>query len=217
MHHTHRVFKTPPDEKVIWKYLSFSKFVYLIEKQALLFTKLRIQDDKREGLDSAYAIHSKYISCWHMNDHENMAMWNNYSGSDGIAIKTTVGDLRRSIENDPVTTFFCEVEYKSEEEISKLDLKSNLYLPVIYKTLPYAYENEVRMCISSPSNDNPISPETKELFPDIPVYIDLSTLLKEIVISPYCKNWVHLLVVSYLKNREIFPASVTPSTIAIKE
>ena len=42
-------------------------------------------------------------NCWHHGDEESMAMWDKYHlRNSGIAIKTTMGNLKRSLpQNEP--------------------------------------------------------------------------------------------------------------------
>ncbi len=50
MHKEHPVFKKPADENAkIWRYMDFTQFVSLIDRQALFFTRTNCLDDKFEG------------------------------------------------------------------------------------------------------------------------------------------------------------------------
>src|SRR4051812_23990948 len=43
--------------------------------------------------------HNVYVNCWHVNEGESDAMWKLYlKGSEGIAIRTTVGRLCQSFD-----------------------------------------------------------------------------------------------------------------------
>ena len=46
----HLVFKTPPRTRIVWRYMSFAKFVWLIAKESLYFSRLDQHDDEWEGL-----------------------------------------------------------------------------------------------------------------------------------------------------------------------
>jgi len=51
------------------------------------------------------------VSCWHINEHESTAMWKLYAQSNnGIAIKSTVGKLKDSIQC-PEDVLLGAVEY----------------------------------------------------------------------------------------------------------
>ena len=117
------------NETVLWRYMDLSKFVSLLSKKSLWLARADTFKDQSEGkfhfemretLKEAYKkfifhkddmvedendfqnflIKNAYISCWHKNDHENMAMWEIYSQStEAVAIKTTVQDLVSSINS----------------------------------------------------------------------------------------------------------------------
>jgi len=109
---------TPPKNKdtKIWRYMDFSKFVWMLENEALFFANFKNFDDPWEGrlpydnviemcklfrqMDTKLSeeealkrakdhvqklnevIHGAgnyYISYWHMNNVESVAMWRLYS------------------------------------------------------------------------------------------------------------------------------------------
>jgi len=95
------------------------------------------------------------ISCWHINDKENMAMWLNYQGTEkGIVIQSTpeklsntVGPYRIKPEYGEETIYAGNVKYINYE----LDSMSDRYgflTPFFYKRTNYEYEQEFRMIIS---------------------------------------------------------------------
>src|SRR5687767_1976544 len=94
-----------PDTR-IWRYLDFTKFVYLLDSRALFFARVDTLQDQFEGSFSeanaelrAKAFREKphlgdlyekfrrtmeerrkatYVSCWHINEYESFAMWKIY-------------------------------------------------------------------------------------------------------------------------------------------
>lgn len=79
---------------------------------------------------------STYVSCWRVSDHESHALWKLYCGSpEGIAIRTTLGRLRDSVQSLQVQPVNYALEPRS---LSLLDLAST-------KRPAYAYEDEVRV------------------------------------------------------------------------
>src|ERR1043165_7185651 len=38
-----------------------------------------------------------YVNCWHLGDHESMAMWRGYGGSCGVAIRSTFKRIDQTI------------------------------------------------------------------------------------------------------------------------
>jgi len=113
------------DEK-IWRYMSLAKFVSLLSRSALWFTRADTFEDKWEGLsraipcsclaDEATAdehykrhirIHAKwrralpkrsFVNCWTM-EADSIPMWRIYGSYDGgIAVQTSVEKFRQSVQ-----------------------------------------------------------------------------------------------------------------------
>ena len=100
MYTEHPTFSPPPDDAVLWRYMDFTKFVSLLEKQALFFARADKLEDPFEGYlpgmnrAAARRFHEGHpdqlqtmfnrmkecprfmlINCWHKGDHESAAMW----------------------------------------------------------------------------------------------------------------------------------------------
>ena len=122
-----------PDNEAasVCRYMSLSKFVWMLSKKQLWFSPLSILEDKFEGavpkpmLDRAEAFFRKrgypeshfsghldelrklkrrfYVSCWQLAERESRTMWNKYCGSqNGIRVKTNYAKLRKSLEGFPI-------------------------------------------------------------------------------------------------------------------
>jgi hypothetical protein len=113
----HPLFRNAPSpEAKLWRYLSFSKFVSLLDSAQLHFTRVDNFDDHFEGAwpkkDFDYWTRERLIgvfkvpdfteqmkcnvavSCWFKSPHESAAMWRLYAaGNEGVAIATTFGKL----------------------------------------------------------------------------------------------------------------------------
>jgi hypothetical protein len=236
MYKKHRAFETPPDNCTIWRYISFAKFVWLIAKDALCFSRLDQYDDWWEGLlprgrnieSKKYIRYNKYINCWHMNNSESDAMWKLYgTGGETVAIKTNVGRLIKSLEKCPIDVFIGKIKYK-EQNIPE----GNLYFPVLYKRTPFRHEKELRLCISSPLNDNPPDfTQLKEALASfgidnksdldilkqigdkrIPATIDLNQLIDEVIICPDSRHSLFDSV-KYVIGDKVHNAKIRKSTI----
>ena len=140
-----------------------------------------------------------------MNESESDAMWKLYGnqGGETVAIKTNVGRLKKSLENSPIEVFIGKIRYE-ENNIPE----GNLYFPVLNKRKPFQHEEELRLCISGASNDNP--PDFTKLTSGlaaldidsmsdldilkqignkgIPVPIDLTQLIDAVIICPDSRN-----------------------------
>jgi hypothetical protein len=213
MYKEHKAFETPPHTCTVWRYMSFAKFVWLIARESLYFSRLDQHDDWWEGLlprnwnieHRKYVRFTKYINCWHMNDSESDAMWKLYGNSAGetVAIKTTVGGLIKSLETSATPVYIGKMKYEERDRP-----EGNLYLPVTYKRKPFRHEKELRLCVSSASNDNPpdLAQLKQALAPlgidnrsdveilkeigdkGIQVPVDLNQLIHEVVICPNSKH-----------------------------
>lgn len=95
------------------------------------------------------------VSCWHENDSESSDMWSLFvRGLNGVAIKTTVGQLLHGLKNAHSSPgrfsqpSVCSVEYVDH---STYFLPSDGFrnLLGIIQT-DYSYENEVRLLAKSP-------------------------------------------------------------------
>ena len=89
---------------------------------------------------------SLYVNCWHINDYESAAMWKLYLKSDeGIAIQTTIGALKASLENETRKIRIGRITYINYE--SHCINMSKQYDFVLHKRLSFAHENEIRAVI----------------------------------------------------------------------
>lgn len=120
------------------------------------------------------------ISCWTMSTNENYALWKIYLDNmkSGVALKSTVGRLRKSIKSSE-NFYIGEVKYGSTffdiEEPSDLQIICN-------KKIYYEYENEVRLIVKD---------SDKKSNQSISLEVNLDILIDEIYISPFTKYWFH--------------------------
>lgn len=169
MYEEHPVFKAPSESTTIWRYMDFTKFVSLLDRQALFFVKgLTLKDDPFEGAipDSMFneiirqvggdeglenfriGREAIAISSWHVNDVESAAMWKVYlTGSEGIAIRTTFERLCDSFRNTERTVYIGEVEYIDYETQSFESNNASSYF--LHKRPNFSHENELRAVTKS--------------------------------------------------------------------
>lgn len=132
------------------------------------------------------------INCWTMEEHESYALWKIYlkGSTSGVAIKTTVGSLKSSLENgndkNSEDIYLGKVSYTNNvdfKELSRFDL-------VTTKMPYYRYENELRLIIF----DYPISEGGKARKSDGKgryIKINLEDLIDNIYISPFSSGWFY--------------------------
>mgnify|MGYP001175590408 CR=1 FL=1 len=143
------------------------------------------------------------VNCWSMEIPESYALWDIYTGtSSGIAIKSTIGQLKRAIEGKSHLIHITPVDYKSNE-IKKF----NLDTLVTWKTSFYKFEKEVRLYISHSDLD----------FILIPVNIE--ELISEIYLSPFMPTFAKDTVRKMIKldsKTTILPDRIKDSAIELR-
>jgi hypothetical protein len=209
MYESHRVFKTPAVNNTIWRYMSFSKFVWLIAKESLYFSRLDQHADSWEGRlpknwdteAKKYTRFNLYVNCWHINNGESDAMWKLYGAATGetVAIKTTVGRLIKALEKSPIPVYIGKMRYDEHDRPQDC-----LYWSATCKRKPFRHEKELRLCASSASGDNPPDlSQLKKAFvtlgldnksdveilkeigeKGIAVSVDLDCLIREVIVCP---------------------------------
>lgn len=137
-HEIARLLRQPSDPKSrVWRYLSLSRFAWLLSKKQLWMSRIDLMGDRFEAIVPGPAFASPmpgiedftgapdagerriaalralrgqmFVNCWHMSEHESHPMWRVYCGrGDGICIQTTYDRLRASVGFLPIGL----VEYK---------------------------------------------------------------------------------------------------------
>jgi len=119
----------PISEKTrLWRYLTFEKFVWLLEKAKLYHTRLDLLGDPFEGsltkvyvmqrdtgqllptrqsglspeqerINNKAQLYTRFASCWHASPHETEAMWKLYATTHaGVAIVSNPSRLQQSVD-----------------------------------------------------------------------------------------------------------------------
>lgn len=198
----------PKDNATLWRYMSFEKFANILATESLFFSRADKYDDKFEGYIPEAIIVSyesagiridpnsfrPYVmcNCWHHGDEESMGMWDKYHlRNSGIAIKTTLRNLRNSLPDEP-NTLIGQIEYiENHNQIEMPEspsIASLVYSPYFYKRTPFEYEHEVRAIIDV----EPFLHDDPYEFGK-PLEIDVQTLIgenSEVIVSPHADKWV---------------------------
>lgn len=211
----------------IWRYMDFTKFVALLETKSLFFSRLDLLGDNFEGsytkphqdafkrLLSDQQQHAQqininkmnltymFVSCWHMSEHENDALWKIYAPhNNAVAIKTSYAKLH-------------DLPYVKAGLITYRDYeKEILEVPVLEacamtKRHCFEYEQEVRALVWK-QNITHICKEGKsyaQFHPNtitgIPISLNLSDFLERIVVSPTAAEWFFELVKKMLRRYRV--------------
>ena len=166
---SHPDFITPPDDTVLWRYSDFAKFMDLIERRKLWFSRADKFEDPLEGTytdaeiaewrsrpsgDSLYESYSQipqmmratmFLNCWRAGKNESMAMWDIYGKGPGtIAIKSTVKLLKETVAPYGWPVYIAQVEYVDWGDMS---FRGNALQMFARKDSSYAHEAEVRAIV----------------------------------------------------------------------
>jgi hypothetical protein len=129
-----------------------------------------------------------YVNCWHLNQDDSAAMWSLYSGRAGVAIKSTIGRLRRCLSTAPGPPSIGLVRYV---DYTKVTINEVGGYPVAHlKRKSFDHEHELRASLIR---------NISEATPGIHVPIDLDSLIEEIVVEPKADDWVTAVVSNVVK------------------
>ena len=171
---------------------------------------------RRLRLQNRVFANLNFFSCWHMNDSESDAMWKVYlKSAEGVAIQSTVGSLIACFHNTPDTVYMGEVQYIDHATFTPT-LPLLGYSFYMFKRLAFQHEREVRVgtyrgdvnpeyftdqgWLKLPTENITIenilqSPGRKGVYVDI----DVSQLIRKVVVSPFAADWFSDLVISSSK------------------
>lgn len=163
------------DDTELSRYLTFEKFVWLIENSALYHTRLDRLGDPFEGsVTVAYArkrdagdpvgymplpeyegsnnirlMLCSFVSCWHASPVESAAMWKLYSREDaGVAIVSTPPRMQEAVDLTPHrTAMLGPVEYLDFEKDDMTLPFGMTARPGFLKRKSFEHEKEVRAMI----------------------------------------------------------------------
>jgi hypothetical protein len=229
----------PKKSTPAWRYIDFTQLISILERESLWFNRADLFEDPLEGslsranvetrelryedteiplseletLSQALQQHRKttYLNCWHLNNYESAAMWEQYStDGQGVAIQTTVGSLIDSLTDESGVFMSGEDTPDDADEIDRvitfgrvryidydrhLIPENNLYAPVFHKRRSFKHEQEFRAAFSifGEKLEESEGVDSVDDFSDIPagMYIDvnLEKLIDTLYISPTSPEW----------------------------
>lgn len=168
----------------------------------------------RNGFENEKQIN--FINCWSFDNEESYPLWSIYADVTlGIAVKSNIKKLKKSLESNSQQIFVGEVKYMDyykEVFADKYDpnsLSFNLFLGLLTKRNIFEFETECRVII--PINDEN---EIKDLNDKdgILVSVNLEELIEEIYVAPKSPEWFKSLVqnvtIDYGINKVIKTSSI---------
>lgn len=208
---------TPPNNPhaKIWRYMSFSKYVSMLQQKALFFSRSDRFLDPWEGSTSDVSIRSRaeffassdllckpqedidsffqrvksrtYINCWHMSEHESEAMWRLYGKTEDIvSIQSTYSKLSHCLGGEK-GIMLGAVKY--------IDYKStptdpeNTVSNFFYKRHSFEHEKELRAIMQDLTGIEDASFDIESQKDGVTVPIDLDQLIDIVYISPLAPSW----------------------------
>ncbi len=213
-------FHTPNHELVIWRYLDFTKFVDLLLRKELFFTRSDNFEDPFEGIfrlkdyentkqfwtDEQLTKKFYFLNCWHINNNQSDAMWKIFLNTkNGIAIKSTIGQLIKSIEIADEDIFISKIYYRDYdkvtfnelmfEEQNKIGSRGGGLNQFSYKRISFEHEKELRLYyIDMPIPHAIINGIPREPINHKRINITVEELIAEVVIAPFADDWFKDLV-----------------------
>ena len=144
---------------------------------------------------------NSFLSCWYESPYESIAMWRLYASghnSKGVAIKTTVGQLKKSIGQTVEIGRIKYIDYSEEWP----DANEALWR----KRILFEYEHEVRIRIITAGGLSPNPPEYRLLS------VNLNDLIESVYVSPMAEPWFKEVVEDILNkyglNKKVFHSSL---------
>jgi hypothetical protein len=182
-----RDFPPPGDGDRLWRYIDLAKYLSLISKSSLWFSRATELGDPFEGSMSQAnvrlrpVVYSKvppeslalvdafmtrhraemprytFISCWDRNERESQAMWDHYGTGRGIALVSSFGRMKQGLGGEEDILVGC-VNYADYE--ADWIPEANSFTPFFYKGHHFEHEHEVRAAIQrAPHRQDPTNPE----------------------------------------------------------
>ena len=218
--------------------MSLSKFLRLLQQQALFFASADQLADRFEGrlttptlsrfveflaksspnlrpdqrgLAITFMNQMVAVNSWTLCRQESYLLWAHYapSGSGGVAVRSTVGRLKRSFHRFNSHVWIGKIKYidYTKDDIEAMRDAKQWFL---HKRRVYSGEQELRALIINAST-GPITMSSKIIGAE--VVCDLDTLIHSIRVSPMEPDYMLNAVVD-LCSRFDLKAKVLPSELA---
>jgi len=236
MYKEHPVFEKPREKARIWRYMDFTKFVSLLENNALFFPRADTLGDHFEGsfskanipirneiyggvegvtpedISEIYRLLPEFtaISCWHINWVESAAMWKIYlKSNEGIAVRSNFERLRNSLKDKRNDIYIGKVKYIDYKKEAVPEGPLGCF---VRKRKSFKYEAELRAVIQRLPPKGLSSRSKRPFNNGLYVPVDLDTLISRIYIAPTSPKWLFDLVESvtekYGLNKDVFQSSL---------
>ena len=213
---SHPQLTTPPDDTVLWRYMDFAKFMQLVQRKTLWFSR---QDQFEDPLEGTYTdgelahLHSLpkepvgadgstiadgylrgpkfmratvFVKCWRSGSNESLAMWDLYGKGSGIVAVKTTVALLKEAIGSYHERVFVVAVSYVDWNLAPWD--NNSLVMCARKDSSYQHESEVRALIWNPQALG----NSSELGVHVP--FDPQLFLTEVVVGPREQGWITPLV-----------------------
>ena len=199
----------------LWRYMNLSKFVSLIEKNALWLARADTFRDKHEGrfpdemrtiIEKAYEgfgdddpsivkdaddfqdylRKNTFLSCWHKNFDENMVMWEIYGrDNNALAIQTTVEAMKNSVDFSKLSGHSLILKNVTYLRADEISGVLKYEECFFIKRPHFSFEEEVRISLDTYSRFNP----SKKTPYGHELSVNINGLIEKILIHPDSPDW----------------------------
>lgn len=219
MYKNHEAVDTPHLGATLWRYVSFTKFVSMLDKQALFFAKVDTFRDPFEGALASWAIQWKRDALYEaMGDRavglygperlretrnalRNITLVNCWheNEEESAAMWKVYADEGVAIKTTTgamIEGFRCSEDEIAIGRVRYIDYVQDrmpdrfIYQPFLHKRRSFEHEREVRAMIVTRSRDEARNATGKYQS------VDLNALVQEVVVAPFQPDWFTELVAS---------------------
>jgi hypothetical protein len=211
----------PPAEAAVWRYMDIARFVSLLDRSSLFFTRAAAMVDKWEGSLGSFGIpmsdetrlhnirlnrETTYLSCWYVSEYESSAMWDLYQRDGwGVAVRSTWKDLTASV-NTSWQIKGGRVSYV--DPATQLLLDDTFQSPFMFKRKSFEHEQEARLILWANGAAGPDERRGRAPDFDVDIYysdpttakpghyvpVDLNKLVSRVYVSPDSPMWIEEVV-----------------------
>lgn len=191
-----------PDGRINMENHSRKEFVPLTEYHGTKDFESAVRKEKEHDL---YVRKSMFANCWHKNTDENPEFWEGYKSEPMVAIKTTVGNLVKSVYSNKEHLYICNVQYVNDGQAIP---HQNGFYQASHKKKRFEFEKEVRLLYWCTQTFE----YKRQPMEDYRIGVNLNELIAEVRMSPFnCKD--DLIEVQNLANSYGLKAEIKMSSL----
>jgi hypothetical protein len=203
----------PPEDTVIWRYLSLAEFLNILNQRTLHFTRVdRLSDSfldienqvalsalsglhtgsTRRSFDLMKSVQSAvFANSWYENGSHAHLRWEIHGGNYEVAIRSTVKTLKKALAASSQKVYMSGVQYIDFASVPMP--AGNVFLPALHKQHNLRNEREVRLLLLQTGGQTVFSPGPER---GVDVSVENASLIKGIRVTPRSANWFQSLVAS---------------------